>query len=274
MPLHGERALVPSPVRVRGRLEGEPREVVRAAVAVAVALAERPEDEPAAEVWRGWSAPAVVEPALLAERTGLSPTEVESALAALGAAGVLRREAGAAERATLDPEILAELPSLARAPWPTVRDRLRARGGGWAVPLALYQELTLQGGAASADSPGRWVQCSVATLADAMGYGRTAITQALAALDEAGLLERSAQPARRALRLRLRPVAPAPSPAATGRAGDAAAEAPAAGGAEPLTVVVNGVSLVLGPGSRLEVGDGASVRLERDASGVMRAVVR
>jgi DNA-binding MarR family transcriptional regulator len=273
VPLHGERSLVPSPVRVRGRLEGEAREVVRAGVAVALALAEREEVAPAAAAWRGWEAPVALEAAVLAERTGLSPADVEGALTALLAAGVLQREPGAMERAAIDAAVLAPLPSLAETAWSAVRDRLRDRSGSWAVPLALYAELLLQGGA-PAGAPGRWVQCSVATLAEATAYGRTAITQSLGVLDDAGLLERAPQPARRALRLRLLPLPASPGRGVVGAHTPASAAPVAAAEAGALTVVVNGVSLVLGAGSTLEVGDGANVRLEREGDGTMRVVVR
>jgi DNA-binding MarR family transcriptional regulator len=227
----------------------------RAAVAVAAAIAEE----------EAWPSPARIAPAELVRRTGLTLAEVGAGLDALEEAGLLERIAD--EHVRLDADLSCGLPVLAQIEWGAVRARLAA-SARVAPALAVLREVA-RSSPVGANGAGDWVALSVGELVEETLYGRTAVTQALQELVEAGALERADQPARRGLRLRVTAHALGVAPS-----GDAAAQTPtpesSSGG---LTLHLRGVELQLPAGTRLTLPPGLSVDVEArpDGSIVLRA---
>ena len=172
---------------------------VRAAVGVAAAIVEQeharplglPSEGPRAEssVSNSRSAEIPEDLAGLADRAGYGDAEVRAALELLAAARVVSRRVGATmPTVAVDPGVLVPAPTAARVHWPQVRARLRAGGASLPPALAVLRELALMVGAPgdSADRPS--VRASVRELEDRTAFGRSTVSDALAALERAGVL--------------------------------------------------------------------------------------
>jgi DNA-binding transcriptional ArsR family regulator len=252
---------MPSPVLVRETLAtgGQLPGVVRSAVAVAHALGEP------------GHRPSGTEPddrALIADlsiRTGLAAGEVGAGLRALREAGVVT---GGEAGVRVDPDLFCSLPALAALDEEHCRGAIEGTGGRMAPALAVLRTIA-RASRIGLDGGGEWVQISVQELAVETLYGRTAITQALGELTEAGLVIRAEQAPRHGLRLRLHPRALGTGGSAA--AGSAATErpdrsgsgrsAPARGG-QGVTVEIGGASVSVPAGSRLQLPSGMDYRLE------------
>jgi len=185
-------------------------DLVRAAVAVACAVAEcaAAAERSSAEAWRagaradagggdgGLTRPVAYEPARLADLAGLAPRDVERALELLQGAGVVRRTQDAAgAHLALDAGVLAPLPAVARVDWPGVRRRLGAIGAGVGAPTAVLRALAERVGAVDLSPEGPSggdvppVRASVRDLEDATRFGRSTVSDAVAALVRARVLD-------------------------------------------------------------------------------------
>jgi hypothetical protein len=136
------------------------------------------------------------EPARLADLAGLAPRDVERALELLQGAGVVGRTQGAAgAHLTLDAGVLAPLPAVARVDWPGVRRRLGAIGAGVGAPTAVLRALAERVGAVDLPPEGPSggdvppVRASVRDLEDATRFGRSTVSDAVAALVRARVLD-------------------------------------------------------------------------------------
>jgi hypothetical protein len=186
------------------RAGGEPHpgdDVVRAAVGVACAIAELAADAARTDApWAGAGADGpgdaltgavAADPARLADLAGVSARDAERALAVLDGAGLVRR-GGADARVALVADALAPLPTVARLAWPEVRRRLAAAGAGVGAPLAVLRAVAervgavdLAGGMGTAPP----VRASVRDLEDATRFGRSTVSEAVAALVRARVLD-------------------------------------------------------------------------------------
>ncbi len=200
------------------RAGGEPHpgdDVVRAAVAVACALAESVAaavggadaawSSRAADPTDGSDAPlarpVAYDPARLAELAGVPARDVDRALVVLRGAGVVRwtgagSGAGSGARVALDGAVLAPLPAVARVDWAGVRRRLAAVGAGVGAPVAVLRALAermgavdLAGAGAGAATELPTVRASVRDLEDATRFGRSTVSEAVAALVRARVLD-------------------------------------------------------------------------------------
>jgi hypothetical protein len=133
------------------------------------------------------------EPARLAELAGVAVRDAERALGVLQGAGVVRRTGGgAAARVALDAGVLAPLPAAARVDWAAVRRRLADVGAAVGAPLAVLRALGERLGAvdptdaAPALPP---VRASVRDLEDATRFGRSTVSEAVAALVRARVVD-------------------------------------------------------------------------------------
>lgn len=259
---------MPSPVLVREALDatGLPAGSVRLALAVAAALGETPLTQ------AGGDLRAVQ--AELAERAGLTVREVAEGIEGLRVAGLLVEDRGAA--VALDPDLLCTLPVLGRLSGEACRTALAGGVVRLAPALAVVRALARLS-RPGPDGGGGWLVSSVQDLAEETLYGRTAVTQALAHLAEAGLIERAGQPARRGLRLRVTARAlGAETEAASGKTPQPTADtapARAAGRAgQGVTVEVGGARVAVPAGSTLSLPAGQDYRLEIGPDGA--AIIR
>jgi hypothetical protein len=224
LPLHAESDRVPSPVLVRGAVGAGLRDSdplrTRAAEAVASAIGELVRQRAPGPHGPRWDEALPLAEGELMERTGLLHAEVVLGLDALAGAGTLRREE---DGLRLDPDLLGELPCIARLRWDQVRAVLGGSGAALAPALAVLREIARL--ARPDDTGSAWVEGSLPALVESVTYGRTAVSTALSALASAGLIERA--PGRR-LRTRITGAAfssPEPRP---GAASTAPSPAPAA----------------------------------------------
>jgi hypothetical protein len=196
------------------RAGGEPHpgdDVVRAAVAVACALAECVAAAVGgADAWSSRAAPdptdggdaplarpVAYDPARLGELAGVPARDVDRALAVLRGAGVVRwTGAGSGARVALDGAVLAPLPAVARVDWAAVRRRLAAVGAGVGAPVAVLRALAERMGAVDVAGAGTGaatelpsVRASVRDLEDATRFGRSTVSEAVAALVRARVLD-------------------------------------------------------------------------------------
>jgi hypothetical protein len=190
------------------RAGGEPHpgdDLVRAAVGVACAIAESAADAAAAAdaPWSGGAGEAAdappaparaipCDPARLGELAGVTARDADRALALLHGAGVVSRSHAGGPAVALDVAVLAPLPAVARVAWAEVRRRLAAVGAGTGAPLAVLRAVAERvgavdlAGAADALPP---VRASVRDLEDATRFGRSTVSEAVAALVRARVLD-------------------------------------------------------------------------------------
>jgi hypothetical protein len=181
-------------------------DLVRTAVGVACAIAECAAAT-AAVTDAAWSRPAgdavhaasgsplarpvAYDAGRLAELAGVAPRDVDRAVAVLQGAGVVRWTAdGTTAQLALDDGVLAPLPAVARVDWDAVRRRLAAVGAGVGAPAAVLRTLAERMGAvdlAGAELPS--VRASVRDLEDATRFGRSTVSEAVAALVRARVLD-------------------------------------------------------------------------------------
>ena len=264
LPLRRQETRVPSPVLVAEALAGAglAPPVIRSGVAVATALGgatSRPgaqgEDE---RVLAGE----------LGRRAGLSAAEAALGIQGLRDAGLLLERSGGE---WLQGDVLCALPVLSAIAWEGCRDSLEAAGARVAPALAVLRTVGRLSRPGRGEG-GEWVVTSVQDLAGETLYGRTAVTQALGDLTDAGLLIRAAQPARKGLRVRIAGRAmgmgagrldeAGPAPAASGGVQGEAAEASRARAEMGVTVEVGGACVEVPAGSRLRLSAGMNYRLE------------
>ncbi|HEY0779872.1 MAG TPA: hypothetical protein VGD56_18045, partial [Gemmatirosa sp.] len=135
----------------------------------------------------------------LAELSGAGAREVERALAALHGAGVVARPHGERGPLALTADVLAPAPTVAAIAWPVVRERLGAVGVGVAAPCAVLRALAEQVGAGDDAEPAlpggaaAPVRISVRDLEAFTGFRRSAVSDAVAALVRARLLDADAR---------------------------------------------------------------------------------
>jgi DNA-binding transcriptional ArsR family regulator len=186
---------------------------VRVAVGVACAVRELALD-PDRRRWSEHGAemadplrPVPLDTAALSERAGVSPRDVEASLALLASARVVTLQYGAAAATVaLSEAVLAPLPAVARVAWPAVRSRLLQVEASSVPALAVLRELAAQLGALDDGAEVPPLRISVRALEDATGFGRSTVSEALAALERARLLDIETR-AGRTTRFSLRPAA-------------------------------------------------------------------
>lgn len=175
-------------------------EAVRLAVGVACAVRESATD-PERRAWLGaagageptGSVPA--DTVDLGARAGVPEREVAPALDLLASAGVVTLQRGPdGVTVALSSAVLAPFPAVARVDWRALRARLATVGGSIAAAQAVLRELVAQlgavgepAGATGAALPP--VRASVRELGDATGFGRSTVSAALAALEQARVLD-------------------------------------------------------------------------------------
>ncbi|HET8654064.1 MAG TPA: hypothetical protein VFL93_00925 [Longimicrobiaceae bacterium] len=259
LPLHAGSDRVPSPVLVRGAVgagqRGSDPLRTRAAEAVASAIGELVQQRAPGPNGPRWGEALPLTEGELMERTGLLHAEVVLGMDALAEAGTLGREE---EGLRLDPDILGELPCVARLRWERVRAVLGGSGAALAPALAVLREIARL--ARPGDAGSTWVEGSLPALVESVSYGRTAVSTALSALGSAGLIERA--PGRR-LRTRITAAAFAsPEPrAGAAPGGPSAAPSPAPSAAPSLAFGSYPLHLPAGTALALESSPDGSSRL-------------
>jgi hypothetical protein len=168
-------------------------EVVRAAIAVVFAIAERARAADGDRFW--WKTAVTAEPAEFATEMGFLVAEVEAALQALFEAGVLVEEG---KGITLSPDVVCEQPAYAEVDWASARERLVQARVGVAAGLGVLRELVRLKPSVG-DSA---FSVTLGALQDATLFSRTTVADALAGLERAGVVERGAA-TRQGVRLRL-----------------------------------------------------------------------
>jgi DNA-binding transcriptional ArsR family regulator len=169
-------------------------EDVRAAIGVASAVRELATDSERRE-WDRERELAVEIPVPedlsdIAARSGFTTAEIDRALDLLAAARVVTRQIGAsAATVSLATEVLIPAPAVAHVDWNAARDRLHAVRGSIAPALAVLRELAMLGGAFDLGAGLPSVRASVRDLESATSYGRSTVSEALAALDDGRLLD-------------------------------------------------------------------------------------
>ena len=258
--IRGSRDQAPSSLLIQGELDAHPAAEtswVRAGVAVVFALAD---EVHARATSRGpdWDHAVAADPGWLCARTGLDPSEVQPGLDLLLAAAVVSQSGEGLRIAT---RVICELPTLARLRGEPIRLRLQERRARVAPALAVARDL------ARRTAGEGWVEFTLADLMESTRYGRTAVSQALSALQACAVLER-ATASRSLLQARLTPAAfdssTPPPPSST------AAPAPAAG--DGVLVEAAGTHTLIRPGAHLVVDPGLTATYTLDASG--RIVLR
>lgn len=194
---------------------------VRKALGVADAIAEV-----AHAVWRAPDEIALSEldvPAVdddLAERAGLSVRDGDAAVELLVCAGVLTRTATRHDAVRIAREVLTPSPALARLAWRHARERLHAVGASVPAALGVLREIARESGPVPDAARAPSVRYSVRELEAATQFGRSTVSEALAALERAQLIVLDA---RRGQTMRC-----ALTPTAFGQEVPASAAAPAA----------------------------------------------
>lgn len=186
--------------RATGHLSAKRRpsdEVRRAAVAAASAIAEivrEVQPQFGSELW------AVEVPHDISEigrRAGGSSAEIDSAISLLLDTGCLIAvTAGPDRRLRLSEETFAEHPALARVSWEAVREHLGRVGASLMPAQAVLREIGVLSGNRLDTDTGPWVEISLPRLMEGTLFRRTAVSKALAELETAGLVGRSARAGR------------------------------------------------------------------------------
>ncbi len=197
--------------RVRPGPERPSAETIRTAVGVACAIAElaagmpdspdavslqarleggRAEDASRFALMR----PVPYDLRRLGDLAGAGLRDVERALDVLYGAGVVAQPNGARGPLALAPDAIVPAPAVASIGWAAVRERLGAVGAAIAAPCAVLRALAEQADAAgdgtrTADGPGAPVRLSVRDLEGLTGFGRSTVSDAVAALVRARLLD-------------------------------------------------------------------------------------
>jgi DNA-binding IclR family transcriptional regulator len=200
LPIRGGQAHVPAARLVRVALAGVgelDRNVLRAAIAVVEALAEQGRGGVEPErFW--WERPVAASVTGLAARTGLLAAEVEAGLEVLCQSGAL--DGTPEDGWRISPDVLCEEPALASLDWTTIRERLGRSRARLAPAAAILRELVRISPVGDLEAP---VAVRIGELTDSSLYGRSAVTNALADLEKAGLITRAAATTRQGVRLRL-----------------------------------------------------------------------
>lgn len=251
---------VPSPVLVRQALESSKpsRDLLRGALAVATGLGESGSAE-------GKAVPGgSMGIAVLAMRTGLTAAEVTASIRVLRETGLLTERQ---DRFWLDPDLYCTLPALGEMDWAGARRGIERVGGRLAPALALLRELARQS-RRKEDGGAEWLQPVMQELVDDMVYGRTAATQALKDLAQAGLVVKADLPARRGLRIRLA------AQAFDGEAvsGETTPARAVESWGQGIAVQIGGATIGVPAGTRLDLPAGMNYRLEIAPDG--RAIIR
>ena len=246
LPLHGGRSFAPSSVLVRARL-GEELAAgrLRAAIALFAEVCDTARVANGAES-RWWTTPVVLRLGRAADDALLSMDEAEAALADLEEARLLiPTERGH----RIDADAQCECPALDVFDFDAAKSALRREGDLVAPATALLREIVRM-----ADDEGV-ASMTIPRLLESVLYGRTRVTQSLAVLERAGVVERTDLP-NRMVRLRLvEEPTRAPSPPSR-----STAPAAAAGGRMRLPtnvpLQIAGETLQLAPGivPELELG--------------------
>lgn len=168
----------------------------RTAAGVAAAVLEL-EREPQWARWANGSVPpdkraasVPVDLDELAARAGTSIEVAGRALDALAGAGVIERATeGGHTVVRTDPACHIVASACAAVAWPQVRAALHAAGSPVAAPLAVLRALVMSLAGAEAGQASPELRASIRELADATRYGRTAVADALNALQTVGLID-------------------------------------------------------------------------------------
>jgi hypothetical protein len=200
LPLRGGQAHVPAArlVAVALARAGEiDRGLLRNAIAVVETLAEQGRAGTESErYW--WERPVIASVTSIASRAGLLAGEVDGALGLLVETAVLSGTATDGWR--ISREVLCEEPSLAGLDWITIRQRLAAARARTAPVLAVLRELVRIASAGEWEAP---LAVRIGELCESSLYGRSAVTSALADLENARLVERTSGTTRQGVQLRL-----------------------------------------------------------------------
>jgi hypothetical protein len=164
----------------------------RAAVAAISAIAEIVREVDAPFGAEPWKVEVPHDPPEIGRRAGGSAGEMEEAIALLQATGCLVSVvAGGERRLRLDEEVFGEHPTLARIHWETARSLLSGVHASTMPALAVFRELGVWSGNRTQGETGPWVEVSLPRLMDGTLFRRTAVSKALAELEQAGLLGRA-----------------------------------------------------------------------------------
>lgn len=257
---------------------------MRNAAAVALGISELVRES---EVHAGeapWTVEVPEDPAELSRRAGTSLDETEDAVRLLFAAEVVSRvESTGAARLRLAEAMFAEEPVLAQVAWEDVRDLLGAAGASLLPALAVARELARSTRLVDPEEGSSWASLTLARLTERTLFQRTAVSTAVSALEQAGVIERGQRRGQEG-QYRLLPgafglagapaagEAPLPSPAsrsvvareessapprAASAPGRPAAPRPASRAAPPVHIA----------GIPVELPPGVSLRIEVDAEG-------
>ena len=164
---------------------------MRNAAAVALGISELVRES---EVHAGeapWTVEVPEDPAELSRRAGTSLDETEDAVRLLFAAEVVSRvESTGAARLRLAEAMFAEEPVLAQLAWEDVRHRLSAVGASLLPALAVARELARSTRLVDPEEGSSWASLTLARLTERTLFQRTAVSTAVSALEQAGVIER------------------------------------------------------------------------------------
>lgn len=171
---------------------------VRRALAVASAVAEV-----AHAMWRDpdvtplWAVEIPADEAELAVRSGLAKQDAAAAVELLLCVGVIER-AGATDGPGGSPlrlirEALEALPGLTLISWDAVRERIEMSGGSIPSALAVLRELARATGPVPDPERAPHIRYSVRDLETDTQFGRSTVSEALGALERAGLISLDAR---------------------------------------------------------------------------------
>lgn len=256
VPLRGSVAYAASSLLVRARLRGDMGEArTRAAVAFFAEACDLAREKHGAES-RWWTMPTGLQVERVAEGALLGLADAELALRDLEDAGLL---VSAEQGHRIDAEALCECVALASFDLAAARRRILEQGRYPGPATAVLRELLRLADAAGI------ARVTIPRLIDASLYGRTRLSQSLAALESAGLLDRSDLPSRMVQFRLLDPSALAAlPPAPPQRSTREPSVAPGVAGVRMR--LPTGVPLEIG-GVPLEVSPGIVPELERASDG-------
>ena len=178
--------------RARRKLPEQPTPAeMRSAVAVAIAIGELIRESQMRAGAAFWAVEVPEDTAELSRRAGTSLEETEDAIALLFAVEVLTRvESPGVAHVRLAEGVFAEEPTLAQLAWEDIRTRLSAVQASLMPPMAVVRELARASRVPELEDGSTWVPMTLARLSERTLFQRTALTTAIAGLEEAALIER------------------------------------------------------------------------------------
>ncbi|MQA89327.1 MAG: hypothetical protein GEU90_03685 [Gemmatimonas sp.] len=140
-----------------------------------------------------WTVEVPEDPVELSRRAGASLDKTEDAVRLLVAAEVVSRVGltGGGARLRVEEAMFAEEPVLAQVAWEEVRERLAAVRASVTPALAVVRELARSTRLAETKEAGSsWASLTLGRFVERTLFQRTAVSRAISALQEAGVIER------------------------------------------------------------------------------------